>query len=238
MGKDGFARVWYMASMMMMLTGDSCRATKHLSSFEGKAAPSVQHRELQDSCGVCGTENFLEDDDAEMSCTTCNEVLIACMEDYGESETSSGGFGICHPCGDLSVDEVILFYEGICGDPLSSITQDYISGCLYYLVPPECPSDVTSSDDDYTTESSDNSSTDDDYTTESSDDYSTDDDYTIESSDDYSTSTTRMLRLSLALPPTTIRSRRPRPPKATVSGFVRAGASAHWRLPWSVLCSC
>ncbi|CAN0488845.1 unnamed protein product [Ectocarpus sp. 12 AP-2014] len=81
-----------------------------------------------------------------------------------------------------------LFYEGICGDPLSSITTEYISGCLYYLVPPECPSDVTTSDDDYTTESSDAYSTDDDYTTESSDDYSTDDDYTIESSDDYSTS--------------------------------------------------
>ncbi|CAM9108432.1 unnamed protein product [Ectocarpus sp. 4 AP-2014] len=199
MGKDGFARVWYVASMMMLLTGDSCRATKHLSPLGGKAAPSVQHRELQDSCGVCGTEIFLEDDDAEMSCTTCNEVLIACMEDYGESETSSGGFGICHPCGDLSVEEVILFYEGICGDPLSSITTDYISDCLYYVVPPECPSDVTSSDDDYTTESSDDYSSDDytiessddyssdDYTIESSDDYSSDDDYTIESSDDYST---------------------------------------------------
>ncbi|CAM9684016.1 unnamed protein product [Ectocarpus sp. 12 AP-2014] len=188
MGKDGFARVWYAASMMMLLTGDSCRATKHLSPSGGKAALGVQHRELQDSCGVCGTEIVVEDDDAEMSCTICNEVLIACMEDYGESETGSGGFGICHPCGDLSVDEVILFYEGICGDPLSSITTEYISGCLYYLVPPECPSDVTTSDDDYTTESSDDYSTDDDYTTESSDDYSTDDDYTIESSDDYSTS--------------------------------------------------
>ncbi|CBJ26374.1 imm upregulated 12 [Ectocarpus siliculosus] len=181
MGKDGLARVWYVASMMMLLTGDSCRATKHLSPFGGKAAPSVQHRELQDSCGDCGTEIFLEDDDAEMSCTTCNEVLIACMEDYGESDTGSGGFGICHPCGDLSVDEVIQFYEGICGDPLSSITEEYISGCLYYVVPPECPSDVTSSDDDDTSESSDDSSTDDD---ESSDDYPTDDD---ESSDDYPT---------------------------------------------------
>ncbi|CAM9641564.1 unnamed protein product [Ectocarpus fasciculatus] len=187
MWKDSVARVWYVASVMMLLTDGSCGAAKQPQPFgESEAALSVQHRELQDSCGVCGNDLFLEDDDAEMTCTSCNEVLIACMSEYGDSETGSGGFGICHPCGDLSVEEVVTFYEGLCGDPLSDITQEYVEGCLYYLVPPECPSDVTASDD-YTVESSDDSSTDDDwYTSESSDDSSTDDDwYTSESSDDY-----------------------------------------------------
>ncbi|CAN0236900.1 unnamed protein product [Ectocarpus fasciculatus] len=186
MGKDSVARVWYVASVMTLLTGDSCGVAKQLQPFGAEAALSVQNRELQDSCGDCGTEIVLNDDEAEMSCTFCNEAIIACMSEYGDSETGSGGFGICHPCGDLSVEEVVTFYEGLCGDPLSDITQEYVEGCLYYLVPPECPSDMTSSDD-YTVESSDDSSTDDDwYTSESSDDSSTDDDwYTSESSDDY-----------------------------------------------------
>ncbi|CAN0025548.1 unnamed protein product, partial [Ectocarpus sp. 6 AP-2014] len=151
MRKDSVARrVWYVASVMMLLTGDSYGATKQLSPFGDKAAAlSLQHRELQDSCEACDTEIVLEDDDAEMSCAICTEVLDACVDAHGGSESGSG-FGICHPCGDLSVAEVLVFYQGICGDPLSSVTIDYISDCLYDSVPSECP-DVTAFDDVYAT---------------------------------------------------------------------------------------
>lgn len=121
---------------------------------------------------------------AAVRLTLLAAVLGSCLDTY----TTSEWVGQCFPCGPQSDEEIISFYEGICGD-LTTTTRIYILSC--FGQPPDCPSD-SSFTTTTNTDSDDFTTTDDDYSPTDSGDFSTtttDDDYSPTDSDDFFTTT-------------------------------------------------
>ena len=100
-------------------------------------------------------------------------VLFECQDQNTYSEAA----GLCYPCGPHSdEDEILDFYKPICGDNLSTTTEEYLLECFHFgtLATAECPGSTTSEDE--STSSEDEFTSSEDEATSSEDEFTTSED--------------------------------------------------------------
>ena len=119
-------------------------------------------------------------------------VLFECQDQNTYSEAA----GLCYPCGPHSdEDEILDFYKPICGDNLSTTTEEFLLECFHFgtLTTSECPGsttsedELTSSEDEFTT-SEDESTSSEDESTSSEDEFTSSEDESTSSEDEFTSS--------------------------------------------------
>ena len=111
-------------------------------------------------------------------------VLFECQDQNTYSEAA----GLCYPCGPHSdEDEILDFYKPICGDNLSTTTEEFLLECFHFgtLTTSECPGSTTSEDE--LTSSEDEFTTSEDESTSSEDEFTSSEDEATSSEDEFTT---------------------------------------------------